>query len=90
MSDHQQVYKENNAGARVVGFGLVRLVCRAASGSGLKTHGPGRVVIFRPVENSNVHVASGARIPHCNCSKSRPEFALATKKGGAPRLDKFC
>ena len=30
------------------------LVCRAALGSGLKTRGPGLVVIFRPVENSKL------------------------------------
>ena len=57
----KQVHEENNADAWGVGFrpGSGRqftLVCRAASGSGLKTCGPGRVVIFRPVENSTHQV----------------------------------
>ena len=33
--------------------GQFMLVCKASSGSGLKTRGLGRVVISRPVENSN-------------------------------------
>ena len=55
------MHEENNADARGVGSrpGSGRqfmLVCRAALGSGLKNRGPGRVVIFRPVENSNTVV----------------------------------
>ena len=57
-SYNNKCIRENNAGVRGVGFGpglgrQLMLVCRAASGSGLKTCGPGRVVIFRPLENSS-------------------------------------
>ena len=42
------------------------LVCRASSGSGLKTRGSGQVVIFRPAENSIFPILLARAVLHTN------------------------